>query len=535
MMKLKSGLREQRGTMTFQIIALDPTQQLPPVSPSDRTLPSLAPAWTVRCIRGERVGWVQPVTTNMVSLGRLPDSPSTVCVPDDGTVSREHVRYWAEGDRLHIEVVSANGALKRDKNAVSPPVRLGQGQRLLLTVPDEAILQIGEKKTEFAFYQGPYTPERPQIVGGAAAAAAAPAVSPKRDPVAELTLRVPSVVDMFDRETLVAILKELNNDVDAVERQLREMTVEPTPPAQDFVPVADRAEVKVGSAYKDVNPAGGRRVLCFLDDSGSMAGANLRRAQALLRKTIPTLAGMPVKVVIFGSRSFTRVASPWESEPDWEAIIADWQGKSGRTFLWQALLEFLRIEDTKDLHLLLFTDGEDTESDPPFTGIEGLMPTVEELNAIKFAGEIHLVALGNEITAKLGQDYMDLVGATGGAGAVLNDASEDTEEEFLRKLKESEMVLGGDRGKVARAKIVKEYHADATKNKRRLIPAPAVLGLDADLEAAFKKAGHRGDAVQFASVRRRERVEQDLEEKKRQEVSPELAALLAKRKGWEKK
>jgi hypothetical protein len=56
----------------------------------------------------------------------------------------------------------------------------------------------------------------------------------------------------------------------------------------------------------------------------------------------------------------------------------------------------------KDLHLLIITDGEDTESPPPYTGIGGMAPMVNWLNDKGYGGEIHLLAVGNEISVPIG-------------------------------------------------------------------------------------------------------------------------------------
>eukprot|EP00295_Goniomonas_pacifica_P007183 CAMPEP_0175828140 /NCGR_PEP_ID=MMETSP0107_2-20121207/12650_1 /TAXON_ID=195067 ORGANISM="Goniomonas pacifica, Strain CCMP1869" /NCGR_SAMPLE_ID=MMETSP0107_2 /ASSEMBLY_ACC=CAM_ASM_000203 /LENGTH=463 /DNA_ID=CAMNT_0017140847 /DNA_START=134 /DNA_END=1526 /DNA_ORIENTATION=+ len=305
-----------------------------------------------------------------------------------------------------------------------------------------------------------------------------------------------------------------------------EAMMRPTPPPIQTAQAQPERPLEMGASY------GGneRRLVIFIDDSGSMAGGNLRRGHALVEEVVPMFKDVPTKVVRFGSRCETCVVSPWRRGVDLASLQHAWQGKSGRTWLWECLLAFVEHERAEGLHVLLVTDGEDTESSPPYTGIEGLTPAVQRLNELGFHGEIHLVALGNEITVKIGESYMALVAATGGVGVVLNDTAGGTMEAFAREMGQS-VVVKGTAGEVDRKKRIQGYCDEVKKGKKQFVCAASALEMDADLQAAFDKAGQRFEAVQLASQARAARRHQD----GGSDVSPELARLLERQKAWEHK
>jgi len=278
-----------------------------------------------------------------------------------------------------------------------------------------------------------------------------------------------------------------------------------------------------------------RRLLCFFDDSGSMAGANLRVAHQLIQRLAPGLASVPTKVIIFGSKSRTRILDDWSAETSWEDIISRWKGQSGRTYLWDSLLGYVSHEDPTDLHVLLITDGEDTESQPPLCGIEGMLPTVERLNEVGFNGEIHLVAIGEEVTESIAKNYMALVGATGGAGVVLNKQSPpNATDEFVSAFMSSVAIKGAGAADNLRQDRLKHYAAQVAAGAAPVVPTKYALGIDPELAAAFERCQLRPELVRVASIERKERKRREREARGKTEVSDELRKLLAKRKEWEK-
>jgi len=263
-----------------------------------------------------------------------------------------------------------------------------------------------------------------------------------------------------DEETITDVLAACNYEVDAAARALEiisqhEEPREPTPPPQQ----EEDTELPLGSAYAAAEGSDPRRVLVFLDDSGSMAGKNSGTARSLLAQLVGSLDKVPTKVVLFGSKNKVRLLSEWTDTSDWHAIGESIQGQGGRTFLWECIVEYAGIEDSTGLHIFLVTDGEDTESSGVLQGADGMVPAVQSLNAMSFKGEISLVALGNEISTDLGQRYMSLVGATGGAGCILNEQSQDTIDGFAKAFSET-VAIRGEQAQEQREERVEEYLGD---------------------------------------------------------------------------
>jgi len=353
-----------------------------------------------------------------------------------------------------------------------------------------------------------------------------PAVPPVAHGLRQLASQYPT----YDLDTVKDIYDACGGDVAQAAAMLTTLSVAERRPAPTPEPIdPGMVKVNLGKPFLASNPEVTRRILILLDDSGSMCGANIRTGQHVLNRLTSSVNSVPSKVVIFGSKSETHVCSDWDTQTTWPEVFHKWQGKSGRTWLWECILDFVGIEDARELHLLLITDGEDTESSPPYTGVDGMHPTVERLNQLGFSGEIHIIALGREITLTLGQAYSNLAGATGGTATVLKpEDGQHVVDVFVEQFLNS-VAVAGPSAEGAREERLHQYVDKVKRGEAQLVRADAVCRMDKELQSAFAKADERADIVRLASVDRKKRRAEALAAADAAKMSPELRAWMERR------
>eukprot|EP00434_Breviolum_minutum_P000218 symbB.v1.2.000181.t1/scaffold9.1/size550961/37 len=160
----------------------------------------------------------------------------------------------------------------------------------------------------------------------------------------------------------------------------------------------------------------------YLDDSGSMNGANLSEARGALRKMAHLLQDSPTRVCTFGTHkqvilprehgdrhdqnSGSTALVDSENAPQYfsekfdrlnpDIIGLQWKGKSPGTYMWHMILEDIRekyIPGTGKLRAIVITDGLDTHSPSPYRGISGMNPMMQQLLEEGFDIEWHIVVV----------------------------------------------------------------------------------------------------------------------------------------------
>eukprot|EP00927_Polykrikos_kofoidii_P055674 TRINITY_DN49895_c0_g1_i1.p1 TRINITY_DN49895_c0_g1~~TRINITY_DN49895_c0_g1_i1.p1 ORF type:complete len:483 (-),score=79.07 TRINITY_DN49895_c0_g1_i1:57-1505(-) len=203
----------------------------------------------------------------------------------------------------------------------------------------------------------------------------------------------------------------------------------------------------------------------YLDDSGSMTAQRLALAQDLWREMINRLRAEgesnPTRIVKFGAEKYVLESRAKQISPT--AVGMAWNGRSGSTYMWQMILDDVLDHYAPGpgrLRVFVITDGGDTDSPPPYNGMQGMNPMMQELRRHGFNIEFHIVfvsgGLGDEIlnvaakrffgvenlTGKDLNRYRDLALATGGSFLHLS-TPETTKDrvEFLDRLSRREDKL----------------------------------------------------------------------------------------------
>ncbi|CAB9523253.1 expressed unknown protein [Seminavis robusta] len=173
-----------------------------------------------------------------------------------------------------------------------------------------------------------------------------------------------------------------------------------------------------GNVYQQVAPRITTANLVYLDNSGSMSfgffSSWLDIAHPLLKRMAPSLQGAPTSVILFGSDQevVVREAKTFNVE----AILRQWKGQIGGTYMWhmiqQDLLENRKVVSSRRLRVFIVTDGEDNKSPGDYMGVGGMNPMMSHLINAGYDIEFHITVLGVGNIDSRG--YRDLTRATGG-------------------------------------------------------------------------------------------------------------------------
>lgn len=210
--------------------------------------------------------------------------------------------------------------------------------------------------------------------------------------------------------------------------------------------LADAASAVQGAALGQVAVQGVEDVV-YLDDSGSMSGGCLTRAQGLWHELAVKLQANPCRVVKFGS--YKSILQARREGVSGTAIALAWNAESGATYMWHMILEDI-LQSYKPgpgrLRVFVVTDGGDTGSPPPYRGMRGMDPMMREVRRLGFNVEFYIVfvsdSLAQAVLGAIGRAfgaeslgaadldrYRDLALATG--GGFLHLSGSESEEERL--------------------------------------------------------------------------------------------------------
>lgn len=191
---------------------------------------------------------------------------------------------------------------------------------------------------------------------------------------------------------------------------------------------------------RDAVPLEGTEDVLFLDDSGSMLGSRLIAAQDLWRDLATRMQANPTRVVKFGSGKI--VLQHRATGVSANAVALAWNAQSGETYMWHMILEDIqscyRVGPGR-LRVFIVTDGGDNRSPPPYQGMGGMDPMMQDLLALGYNLEFHIVfvssalerlgksLLGAESASPHVRRYKDLALATGGSFLHLTGSDEGSD------------------------------------------------------------------------------------------------------------
>ena len=199
--------------------------------------------------------------------------------------------------------------------------------------------------------------------------------------------------------------------------------------------------------------------LVYLDDSSSMRGPRMAKAHEIYTTLLNQLSLNDGQVTLFATKGSERkkLGTPPAHIPgrhpitDWADVITDWNG-NGTTYLWDLVCNDTSSLPPDGVNIVIITDGEDNESDPPFYGFSGIIPTVRTLLRRGFTGEIHIVGFLSDDEA---ERYGQVSASTGGMffnfGFDADRGIDEWEDEFLDPyVRESNDPIAKQSGRASR-------------------------------------------------------------------------------------
>ena len=235
--------------------------------------------------------------------------------------------------------------------------------------------------------------------------------------------------------------------------------------------------------YSGVLNVTGIDTLIYLDDSGSMKGANLIEGQKALQSLETRLKTnsndqrfLPTRIVKFGNHS--TVLNP--SEEDWSPALVNvaWDGSSGGTFMWKMIQDDVQAKYRPaggKLRIVVITDGYDNWSPPPYNGVRGFDPLMRTLLNQGYDIEWNIIVVGNdlgvglfrqpELTKRDQELYKNLCHATGGQFLSLGAAGWNENDYQVEKFLDAVEDSGYHDSQSDRRERQEQYKLEARRGK----------------------------------------------------------------------